>query len=123
MNTENNDTTENSVERIILHIKEKKGEDILVIDLRGITSVADFFIITTGTSSVHLKAIADEIHEKLNKEENNIPWHIEGYEGLKWILVDYVNIVVHIFDRETRLYYSLEKLWKDAKIRHIETDY
>ena len=115
-----NNTTEKDVERIVHHIINKKGEDIIVIDLRGISSVSDFFIIATGTSNVHLKAIADEVCEKMKKEESSIPWHVEGYDARKWILLDYVNIVVHIFDQETRAYYLLEKLWKDAKIRRIE---
>ena len=122
MITTNNTNTESCVERIIHYIMEKKGEDIVVIDLRGISSVSDFFIIATGTSNVHLKAIADEIREKLKKEKNITPWHLEGFEAQKWILLDYVDIVVHIFDSETRSYYSLEKLWDDAAIRRIETN-
>ena len=102
---------------------EKKGENIVVLDLRGISDVMDFFIITSGISDVHLRAIADEIREKLKKEANIKPWHVEGYKVPRWILLDYVNIVVHIFDHETRIYYSLEKLWEDAHIRHIETYY
>ena len=112
-----------SVERIIHCIMEKKGEDIVVIDLKGISSISDFFVITTGNSNVHLKAIAEEIREKMKKEENVIPWHVEGYEAQKWILIDYVDIVVHIFDQETRSYFTLEKLWDDAEIQRIETDY
>ena len=122
MNSDALGSTENCVEQIIYHIMEKKGEDIVIIDLRGITSISDFFIITTGSSNVHLKAIADEIYEKLKKEQNIIPWHVEGYAAQKWILLDYVDIVVHIFDTNTRLYYSLEKLWDDAKIRRVETN-
>ena len=117
-----NDVEEN-VEQIIEHIMEKKGEDIVVLDLRGISSVSDFFIIVTGNSSVHVKAIADEIHEKMKKIKKAIPWHIEGYQAQKWILLDYVDIVVHIFDSDTRLYYTIEKLWEDAKSRHIKTKY
>jgi ribosome-associated protein len=102
---------------------EKKGEEILVIDLRGVTSISDFFIIATGNSSVHVKAIAEEIFEKMKKVHNSVPWHTEGYEARKWILLDYVDIVVHIFDHDTRSYYSLEKLWEDAPFRQIETNY
>jgi ribosome-associated protein len=101
---------------------EKKGEEILVIDLRGVTSISDFFIIATGNSSVHVKAIAEEIYEKMKKVHNSVPWHMEGYEARKWILLDYVDIVVHIFDHDTRSYYSLEKLWEDAPFRQIETN-
>ena len=108
------------MEKIIKYIVDKKGEDIIVLDLRGVSSVSDFFILVTGTSNIHLKAIAEEVREKLKKDANIIPWHLEGLEAQKWILLDYVDIVVHIFDQETRGYYSLEKLWDDAEVRHIE---
>ena len=122
MNVKHNDSAEHTVERIINHIQEMKGEDIVVIDLRGVTSVCDFFVITTGTSNIHIKAIADYIHEKMKKEDSTLPWHTEGYEAQKWVLLDYVDVVVHVFDAETRSYFSLEKLWDDAKIKRIETE-
>ncbi|MFC1561147.1 ribosome silencing factor [Candidatus Latescibacterota bacterium] len=115
--------TEKNVERIINLVMEKKGENIVILDLRKITSVADFFIITTGNSNVHVRAIAEEIREKMKKENKTIPWHIEGLKAQKWILIDYVDIVVHIFDYDSRLYYSIEKLWEDAKSRHVKTNY
>ena len=123
MISNNSEDVEKNVERILSLIQEKKGEDIVVMDLRKITSVSDFFIITTGNSNVHVKAIAEEIREKMKKEKKVIPWHIEGIEAQKWILIDYVDIVVHIFDSDSRLYYSLEKLWEDANSRRIETNY
>ncbi len=122
MNTSNKAFTKRCVDQIVYHIMEKKGTDIVVIDLHGISSISDFFIIATGTSNVHLKAIADEIRDKMKKENGIIPWHIEGYEAQRWVLLDYVDIVVHIFNSETRSYYSLEKLWDDADIQHIETN-
>ena len=115
--------TERNVERIVDLIMNKKGEDIIILDLRKISSISDFFIITTGGSTLHVKAIADEICEKLKKEDRINPWHIEGYEAQKWILLDYVDIVVHIFNAEIRSYYMLEKLWEDAGFRRIETNY
>ena len=115
--------TEQCVDRIVDFIMNKKGEDIVVLDLREVTSIADFFIIATGSSSVQVKAIADEVYEQLKKEEHIAPWHLEGYEAQKWILLDYVDIVVHIFDAVTRGYYMLEKLWEDAESRQIETNY
>ena len=114
--------TERNVDRIIDLIISKKGDDIVIMDLQKISSVSDFFIITTGNSTVHVKAIADEIRVKLKKEYSIRPWHVEGYEAQKWILLDYVDIVVHIFDDETRSYYMLEKLWEDAKCRRIDTN-
>ncbi len=123
MISNNSDDVEKNVERITNLIMEKKGEDIVILDLRKITSVTDFFIITTGNSNVHVRAIAEEIREKMKKENKTIPWHIEGLKAQKWILIDYVDIVVHIFDYNSRLYYSLEKLWEDAKSRHVKTNY
>ena len=114
--------TEHYVDLIIDIILNIKGENIVVLDLRKISNISDFFIIATGNSSVHVRAIADEIKEKLKKENNIKPWHIEGYEAQKWILLDYVDIVVHVFDSETRSYYMLEKLWEDAVTRQVEDD-
>ena len=123
MISNNSDDVEKNVERITNLIMEKKGEDIVILDLREITSVADFFIITTGNSNVHVRAIAEEIREKMKKKNKTIPWHIEGFKAQRWILIDYVDIVVHIFDYDSRLYYSIEKLWEDAKSRHVKTNY
>ncbi len=123
MNSNNSDDLENNVDSIINFIMGKKGEDIVILDLRGISSISDFFIITTGNSNIHVKAICDEVCEKMKKNNKLIPWHVEGYEAQKWILIDYVDIVVHIFDADKRLYYSIEKLWEDTKSRQIETNY
>lgn len=112
-----------NVERIIHHIMEKKGDDIVVIDLRKITSIADYFIIAQGNSNVQVKAIADEVKEKMAKEDGQHPWHVEGMEGQRWILLDYVDIVVHIFDPKTRNYYDIEKLYEDAESWRVKTDY
>ena len=99
----------------------KKAESVLSMDLRGLTSTCDFFIIATGTSDVQVKAIADAIKEGMT-EVGEKPWHVEGYEGRRWILLDYVDVVVHVFDEETRDYYQLERLWGDAKMRTFEDE-
>lgn len=107
---------------IVDKIIEKKGENILVLDLRKITSITDFFIICSGTVEQHIKAIKDNIIEKL--EEKGIKyWHIEGERANTWVLIDYVDVVVHIFHPLTRDFYKLEKLWADAKAEKIQTDY
>ncbi|MFC1606344.1 ribosome silencing factor [Candidatus Latescibacterota bacterium] len=120
MTTKSNQNSEQLVKRIIDLILDKKGEDIAILDLRELSSFSDFFVIATGSSSVHVKAVADEIQEKLKKEDKTMPWHTEGYEAQKWILLDYVDVVVHIFDKGTREYYKLEKLWEDAEIQYID---
>ena len=107
---------------IVEKIIEKKGENILVLDLRKVTSITDFFVICSGTVEQHIKAIKDNIIEKL--EEKGIKfWHIEGERANTWVLIDYVDVVVHIFHPTTRDFYKLEKLWADAKIEKIKTDY
>jgi len=122
LNTVEEKTVDYYKQRIIDLIKDKKGEDITVIGLRDVTGIADYFIITTGTSSTHVKAIADEVRFKMKNEESFLPWHVEGYNALKWVLVDFVDIVVHIQDNHTREHYDLERLWHDAIITRIETD-
>lgn len=107
---------------IVELIKEKKGENIVVLDLKKVTSITDYFVICTGTVDQHIKAIKDNLIQKL--EEKGIkPWHIEGEQALSWILVDYVDVVVHIFLPSTRDFYKLEKLWGDAELEKIKTDY
>lgn len=100
-------------------ILKKKGEDIKVLDLREITPVADFFIICTASSNIHAKAIADNLIVESKKKDAK-PWHNEGYGNLSWVLLDYVDVVVHIFLKETRRFYNLEGLWADAGITTIE---
>ncbi len=99
----------------------KKGENVISMDLRGLTSTCDFFVICGGTSDIQVRAIADAIKNGLN-DEGEKPWHVEGYEGKRWILLDYVDVVVHVFDEETRDYYQLERLWGDAKFRTFEDE-
>jgi len=94
----------------------KKAENVLSMDLRGLVSTCDFFVIADGTSDVHVRAIADAIRDGL-RDVGERAWHVEGYDAKRWILLDYVNVVVHVFDPETRDYYQLERLWGDAKIQ------
>ena len=99
----------------------KKGTNITVLDLRKISTMVDYFAIITGTSDVHAKAISDDIVMKLR--ENGIrKWHIEGYSYGHWVLLDYVDVVVHIFLEDERLYYNIELLWGDAPIEKIEEE-
>ena len=96
---------------------EKKGEDIKIFDLAGLTDMTDQFVIVSGNGNLHVKAIVDHIQDNTVKVSK--PWHIEGYEGLKWVLLDYVDVVVHVFDKVTREYYDIERLWADAKISSV----
>jgi len=99
----------------------KKAESVISMDLRGLTSTCDFFVIATGTSDVQVKAVADAIKNGM-ADEGEKAWHVEGYEGKRWILLDFVDVVVHVFDEETRDYYQLERLWGDAQQRTFEDE-
>jgi ribosome-associated protein len=92
---------------------EKKAEDVLLLDLRDVSPVCDFFVIATGDSEPQIKAIVERVEEGL-RARGEKPWHIEGRAGRRWVLMDYVHIVVHVFHRETREIYLLERLWGDA---------
>lgn len=92
----------------------KRAEDVLVLDLRNVSAVADYFVICSGTSDVQVKAIADAVVENM-KEHGVIAWHTEGYAARRWVLIDFVDVVVHVFHAKAREYYMLESLWSDAK--------
>jgi len=92
----------------------KKGEEIIVLDVREISSVADFFVIVSGQSEPHLKAIRNEIEEKL-KEAGADAKGIDGFPMSHWVVMDYIDVIVHIFSKERREFYALERLWGDAK--------
>ena len=97
----------------------KKAEDVLILDLRKLTTITDFFIICTAHSDTQVKAIADAVIEGSRKFGEKV-WHKEGMSQKSWVLLDYVDVVVHIFLRETRNFYRLEKLWADAEIREVK---
>lgn len=97
---------------------EKKAEDVRVLNVHNLTSITDVFVICSGSSDVQVKAIADHILDEMSPYER--PWHKEGYESREWILLDYVNVVVHIFHDSARKYYNLERLWADAEVTVLE---
>ena len=92
---------------------ELKAHDVTVLDLRGISTATDYFVIASGTSDVQVKAIADHILDEL-REEGVRPQHVEGMSGGRWVLLDYVDFVVHVFHPQARSFYQLENLWGDA---------
>ena len=94
-------------------LDSKKGQDILVLETDGLTSLADYFVLCTGTSAPQLKALADTV-EKTMKENEIMPNHIEGHRGGTWILQDYGDVVLHLFSEEAREFYDLDRLWQDA---------
>lgn len=105
-------------------IREKKGNDIVTLDLRNVkNSVTDYFIICHAESTTQVSAIARSVEEEIYKATGEDPWHKEGYQNCEWILLDYVNIVVHIFQKEKRDFYSVESLWADAEVSKIASNY
>ena len=95
-------------------LDEKKGEDIKIINLEGISVLADYFIIANGTNSSQVQALVDNVEEELHKAGYSLKQR-EGYSNGNWVLLDFGDLIVHIFDRENRLFYDLERIWKDGK--------
>ena len=109
---------------IIGGIEEVKGKEITILDLREIeNTVCDYFIVCEGTSNTQVNAIVNSIQKQVSKTLKDKPWHIEGSENAEWVLMDYVNVVVHVFQKHIRDYYDIESLWGDAKTTQIETSY
>ncbi|MBD3162726.1 MAG: ribosome silencing factor [Candidatus Eisenbacteria bacterium] len=100
---------------------EKKAEDVLLLDLTGVSAACDYFVVCTGTSEQQVAGIADHIETKM-KEEDSPVWHVEGRSHRRWILLDFVDVVAHVFHHETRRYYLLERLWGDAEVTKIEDE-
>ena len=122
--TKNKISTDVLLTNVIKGIEEVKGSDITILDLREIDSaVCDYFVITNGNSNTQVNAIVNSIQKIVSKEIKDKPWHVEGSDNGEWILMDYVTIVVHVFQKHIREYYNIEDLWGDAKITVIENKY
>lgn len=106
-------------EKISELIFNKKGYDVKIIDLRTLATFSDYFVICSADSDTQVKAISDEIDKQL-RDEGIKYWHREGYKGLSWVLLDYVDVVLHIFKKEAREFYGLERLWGDAPVIEVE---
>lgn len=108
------------VEFAIQGLKEKKGKDITVLDLSHIpTAVCKYFVLCNGDSTTQVQALADSVEEEVRKGLSEKPWHTEGYDNKEWILIDYADVVVHVFLPEVREFYGLEDLWADAQMEKI----
>ncbi len=101
---------------------EKKAIEVKILDLREISEITDFFVICSGESDTQLRAISEHLEFQLKSKYDSRPWHIEGYKGAQWILMDYIDVVIHIFLPEKRLYYGLELLWGDAPVMSVEDE-
>ena len=112
------------IAQIIKGIEEVKGNNIDILDLREIeNTVCDYFVICSGTSNTQVNAIVSSVQKIVSKSLKDKPWHVEGSDNAEWVLMDYVSVVVHVFQKHIREYYDIEGLWGDAKTTSIETNY
>lgn len=96
----------------------KKARDVSILDLRQLTTMTDYFVLCSGDSETQVRAIADAIIQGM-QDHGERPWHTEGFQNLHWVLLDYVDVVVHVFHKDARAFYGLEKLWGDAKVQKV----
>tara|TARA_B100000925_G_scaffold166401_1_gene125261 strand:+ start:2525 stop:2896 length:372 start_codon:yes stop_codon:yes gene_type:complete len=112
------------ISNIVLGIDNVKGIDVSLLDLRDIeNTVCSYFVVCTGSSNTHVNAIVSAIKKTVSKELKEKPFHTEGNDNAEWVLIDYVNVVVHVFQKQTRDYYKIEELWGDAKTTKIASNY
>ena len=108
------------VELVIKGMGAKKALDITVMDVSDLTTLTDYFVICSGTSDTQIKAIADSIEEEILKNTGEKAWKKEGVQARNWIILDFINIVVHVMSKEKRDFYSIERVWNDARITYID---
>jgi ribosome-associated protein len=101
---------------------EKKAENVRILDLRQVTTMTDFFVIASADSDKQVKAIAENVIAEMRDTEGVAPWHSEGWDTLRWVIVDFVDFVVHVFQKEARVLYNLERLWADAPVEEIKDE-
>ena len=108
------------IQEIVAAIQDLKGEDIQILDMTGIeNAVADYFVICSGNSNTQVNALGGKIEKEVRNNLQDRPFHTEGYSNSEWVLLDYINVVVHIFQKNIREYYDIEGLWGDAKVTKI----
>lgn len=114
--------SEKLIEAITEGLLDKKAEDIAILDIHELTTLADKFVICHAATDVQIKAIADSAVKQTSEQLGEKPWKEEGRDTRRWVILDYVNVVVHIFKRELREYYALEKMWNDAEIIRVKDE-
>jgi ribosome-associated protein len=120
--TEEAQDSQELIDTIAQAMLDKKAEDVTVLDVRGLTTLTDYFVVCHANADVQIKAIANSVMEKVKEELGEDEWRKEGLDTRRWVILDYVNVVVHIFNKQQREYYGLERMWNDAKITHIEDE-
>ncbi len=109
-----------TLKTVLNALEDKKAEDIALIDIHEVSTIADYFVITNGTNTSQIQALADHVEEQLARSGVH-PRSVEGYNAANWILMDYNDILVHVFDKESRGFYDLERMWRDGKVVDIRT--
>lgn len=110
------------IEVITEALLDRKAQDITVLDVHDLTTLADKFVICHANTDVQIKAIADNVNKETFEQLDEKAWKEEGRDSRRWVILDYVNVVVHIFKKDLREYYALERMWNDAPVRKIEDD-
>ena len=110
---------EELLQTVVRAIDDKKGSDIVVLDISQVASFTDYFVICTGTSTTQMQTVVDAVRERL-REDGVRPLHMEGYKVAEWILLDYGSLVVHVFSSKARSFYDLERLWRDGRRLDVE---
>jgi len=113
--------SESVAKKIASLVLEKKAYDVIIMDIKSIASFADYFVICSADSDIQVKAIADHVTDEMKKVGERI-WHSEGFDSMSWVLLDFVDVVVHVFLKQTRSYFNIEKIWGDAKIEYIDDE-
>ena len=117
-------TEDSLISNIVYGIENVKGSDVSILDLRDIeNTVCSYFVVCTGSSNTHVSAIVSAIKKTVSKELKEKPYHTEGNENSEWVLIDYINVVVHVFQKQIREYYNIEELWGDAKTTKVASNY
>lgn len=110
------------VDLVIEGIKKIKGQDIAVLDVSKLTTLTDYFVICSGNSDTQIKAIADSVEDEVRENSGEKAWKKEGLQARSWIILDFINIVVHVMSREKRDFYNIERMWNDAEVTYIENE-
>lgn len=110
------------VEHIVEGLQKRKAKDITILDVSDLTTLTDYFVIASGTSETQIKAIADSVEDEVREKTGEKAWKKEGLQARSWIILDFINIVVHVMSQEKRDFYNLERMWNDAKVTYIENE-
>ncbi|MFD2530834.1 ribosome silencing factor [Gracilimonas halophila] len=118
--TDDSPDSQEMVETITEALLSRKGKDITVLDVSELTTLTDFFVVCHGTSDVQIKALADAVEDDMREKIGERAWKKEGLQGRSWVILDFVNIVVHVMSKEKRDFYGIERMWNDAKVTYIK---